>query len=107
MKRTIAALAATGALAVGIIAAPPAVAGTSDYVAFVREQTGMNTASSTLIPLGKTICKALKVGVPVGRVVQTGFESGLDAEEVAAVVVGAAVFICPAQLPKVERWIDS
>lgn len=107
MKRTIAALAATGALAVGVIAAPPAAAGTSEYVAFVREQTGMYVAASTLIPLGKTICKALKVGVPVGDLAQAGLDSGLTATQTAAVVVGAAAFICPKQLPRVERWINS
>lgn len=107
MKRTIAALAATGALAVGVIAAPPAVASTSDYVAFVRQQTGTYVSASTLIPLGKTICKALRVGVPVGDLVDTGLESGLSVEQTAAVVVGAAAFICPKQMPKVERWINS
>lgn len=98
MKRTIAAVAVSGALLTGgVIAAPPASATVNQYVTFVRSETttGWTVPRSQIIKLGRTVCNSLDVGVDIYELGEIAVDAGMTTHDAATYVVGAVYFICP------------
>jgi type IV secretory pathway VirB10-like protein len=50
-----------------------------------------------LVDLARTICLGLDAGVSIETVLETGINSGLGTNSVAAIAAGAIVFYCPDQ----------
>jgi hypothetical protein len=74
------------------------------YLTAVRSKDSAlySVPDASLVELAGTICQSLRSGIPVQRVIQTGLDSGLSTNQVAALVAGAVVFYCPDQESEVR-----
>lgn len=75
----------------------PQVSNDEQFLAAVRSQAPAfySVSDDQLISLGNKICEGLVAGIPIQQILQTGINSGLSSNEVAAVAAGAVVFYCP------------
>lgn len=132
MNKTLAVLAASAALILGLTAcgavevrpapvetvtvtpdaapAPAAPAPTSEsaYLAVLQSQPFFQgIPEDTLIEAGESACSALDSGASVGAVVEVALASGIPEYE-AGVLIGAAVAgLCPEYVPQVQTFIEN
>jgi len=99
MTRRIPAAALAVALTVGTVAAAPAAAASpsKDYLGFIRQNIPASryVPNATVLGLGKSICRALDVGIKPNTIGMTLMGNGITPHDAAYFVVGAASLLCP------------
>lgn len=85
------------------------VSGTSDYLDFVTSQSsGLDAIpDSVLLDVGQTLCDSWDRGTTLEETVMAAIASGVSSDDLAALVVGASLYLCPWQADSIQRQADS
>lgn len=82
---------------------------TSAYIDFISSNAPslLVASNSDLIDLGTSMCDAWDSGLTLDQTVALGVASGVTGDELAALVVGSALYLCPWNADSIQRQANS
>lgn len=87
----------------------PSAPDTSEYISFLYTSAPeLSVASEAdLIQLGNAMCEAWDRGVSLDETLTVGISSGVTGDALAALVVGASLYLCPRHAASIRDQADT
>lgn len=79
----------------------------SNFLGFLVGTEFSGTPRSMQLDLGYATCDALDAGIAVQELVNISFDNGYSIDDTSSLIVGAAGYLCPENLPIVEAYAAS